>query len=260
MRRLITVLALPILVIQAIALLMALPVGAQVGTEIDEDDLPDDAQEAYFVDIVDGDTFEAEILDDDGRVAEVTIRLIGIDAPETSYAYGNEPECYGQEAKSRTEGLLLYAEEIWLVSDVEDTDDFGRLLRYVYFRSDIDGNIYLLNEVLVREGYALAKTYRPNTELQDDLDRAERRAIENANGMWLTCDASVSMDPDLEQDGEPDDEPADVSAGAPESEEDAACALFDTQEQAQEVLDRFPELADSIDLDEDGEACEDWFR
>ena len=214
---------------------------------------------AYFVDIVDGDTFEAEILDDDGRVAEVTIRLIGIDTPETSYSYGNEPECYGQEATSRTEGLLLYAEEIWLVSDVDDTDDFGRLLRYVYFRSDIDGNIYLLNEVLVREGYALAKTYRPNTELQDDLDRAERRSIENANGMWLTCDASVSMDPDLEQDGRPDDEPADVSDGAPESEEDAACALFDTQDQAQEVLDRFPELADSIDLDEDGEACEDWF-
>ena len=247
-----------LLVLIALAL-TAIPARAQVGTEIDEDEIPDDAQEAYFVDIVDGDTFEAEILDDEGRVAEVTIRMIGIDTPETSYSYGNEPECYGQEAKSRTEGLLLYAEEIWLAADVEDTDDFGRLLRYVYFRSDIDGNIYLLNEVLVREGYALAKTYRPNTALQDDLDQAERRAIENANGMWLTCDASVSMDPDLEQDGQPDDEPADVSNGAPESEEDAACALFDTQNQAQEVLDRFPELADSIDLDEDGEACEDWF-
>ena len=259
MRRPIAVLALPILLVQSIALLTALPAGAQVGTEIDEDELPDDAQEAYFVDIVDGDTFEAEILDDDGRTSDVTIRMIGIDTPETSYSYGNEPECYGQEAKSRTEGLLLYAEEIWLVADVEDTDDFGRLLRYVYFRSDIDGNIYLLNEVLVREGYALAKTYRPNTAHQDELDRAERRAIENANGMWLTCDASVSMDPDLEQDGQPDDEPADVSDGAPASEEDAACALFDTQEQAQEVLDEFPELADSIDLDQDGEACEDWF-
>jgi endonuclease YncB( thermonuclease family) len=259
-RRLIAVLALAVLFVPSFAVLTALPAAAQVGTKIDEDDLPDDAQEAYFLDIVDGDTFEAEILDDDGRTTEVIIRLIGIDTPETSYAYGNEPECYGQEAKSRTEGLLLYAEEIWLVADVDDTDDFGRLLRYVYFRSDIDDNIYLLNEVLVREGYALAKTYRPNTELQDDLDRAERRAIENANGMWLTCDASVSMDPDLEQDGEPDDEPADTSNGAPESEEDAACALFDTQQQAQEVLDRFPELADSIDLDEDGEACEDWFR
>jgi len=127
-------------------------------------------------------------------------------------------------------------------------------------RSDIDGNVYQLNEVLVREGYALARTYRPNTEYQDELDRAERRAIENANGLWLTCDASVSMDPDLEQDREPDDEPFDTSNGAPASEEDAACALFVTQNQAQEVLDRFPELADSIDLDDDGAACEDWFR
>lgn len=230
---------------------------AQVGSEWE---VPDDAQEAYFVDIVDGDTVDLEILDDDGRVSEVRVRLIGIDTPETSYSYGNEPECFGPEAKSRTEGLLLYAEEIWLETDVEDTDDFDRLLRYVYFRSDIDDNIYQLNEVLVREGYALAKTYRPNTEYQDELDRAERRAIENANGLWLTCDASVSMDPDLEQDREPDDQPLDTSNGVPESEEDAACALFDVQAQAQEVLDRFPELADSIDPDNDGVACEDWFR
>ena len=57
MRHLIAVLALSILLVQSFALLTALPAAAQVGTRYDEDDIPDDAQEAYFVDIVDGDTF-----------------------------------------------------------------------------------------------------------------------------------------------------------------------------------------------------------
>lgn len=239
-----------------LALLAVPTVGAQVGTVVE---VPDDAVEAYFVDIVDGDTFEAQILDDRGRVENVTIRLIGIDTPETSYSYGNQPECYGQEAKQRTEGLLLYAEEIWLETDRDPTDDFGRLLRYVYFRSYIDHEVYLLNEVLVREGYALAKDYRPNLAHQDELDRAERRAIENANGMWLTCDASVSMDPDLEEDGQPDDRPAPTPEGGVTVEEDAACAIFDNQADAQDFLDEYPEVAEDIDIDFDGVACEDWF-
>ena len=27
------------------------------------------------------------------------IRMIGIDTPETTYSYGNHPECYGEEAR-----------------------------------------------------------------------------------------------------------------------------------------------------------------
>ena len=246
-----------LLALLTVAASPAATVKAQVvGTEVE---LPDDAVEASFVDIVDGDTFEAEILDDRGRAEEVTIRLIGIDTPETSYSHGNHPECYGEEAKQRAEGILLYAEEIWLEADKDPTDDFGRLLRYVYFRSNVDHNVYMLNEVLVREGYALARDYRPNLAHQDELDRAERRAIENANGMWLTCDASVSMDPDLEQDQEPDDRPAPTPEGGVIVEEDAACAIFDNQADAQDFLDEYPDIAEFIDIDGDGEACEDWF-
>ena len=46
--------------------------------------------------VIDGDTFIAEV-EIDGRWREETIRMIGIDTPETSYSYGNEPECYGDD-------------------------------------------------------------------------------------------------------------------------------------------------------------------
>jgi hypothetical protein len=68
------------------------------------------------------------------------------------------------------------------------------------------------------------------------------------------------MDPDKEDpDRGPEKTPIDRTKVPAEVEEDAACSLFDTYEQAQEFLEVFPELADTIDSDGDGVACEDWF-
>ena len=225
-----------------------------------EREIPEDAEIAYFVEVVDGDTIRVEMLDD-GRAREETVRLIGIDTPETTYAYGNEPECYGKEATNKTESTLLAAEdEIYLEADVEDEDDFGRLLRYVWYVSDVDGKPSLLNETLVAEGYALARTYRPNTKHQDWLDEAERRAISGGRGMWLTCDGSVSMDPDLEEpDGGPDEAPIDRTRTPVSIEEDAVCSLFDYFDEAQDALESYPVLSEILDTDGDGVACEGYF-
>jgi endonuclease YncB( thermonuclease family) len=224
-----------------------------------EDRIPEDAVQVELDRIVDGDTFDAFILEN-GRTEDERIRMIGIDTPETNYSYGNEPECYGSEATKKTESILVAAKEIWVEQDVSDRDKNGRLLRYVWYVSHVDGKVYLLNEELVKLGYALAKTYRPDTKYQDRLDAAEETAIRNSAGMWMACDASVSGDPSEETDGEPDSEPIDRTK-TPESDlpEDAACSFFDTYDEAQEWLAVFPELAESIDLDNDGYACEDYF-
>ena len=42
------------------------------------------------------------------------IRMIGIDTPETTYTYGNHPECYGEEASKKTDCLLVAASAIWV--------------------------------------------------------------------------------------------------------------------------------------------------
>ncbi len=45
--------------------------------------------------------------------------------------------------------------------------------------------------------------YAPNGRYQDRLDDAQDNAIREGRGMWTTCDASVSLDPDLEDDNSP---------------------------------------------------------
>lgn len=248
-----------------IAIVLALTPFVAVGQRDDDEDdeleIPEDAVPAIFVEVVDGDTITVEIEDEDGETVEETVRMIGIDTPETNYAFGNEPECYGEEATKKTESLLVAAEDdlVWLEKDVSETDRFDRLLRYVWYVSEIDGKVHFLNADLVREGYALAKAYRPDTARQDELDAAEREAIENSAGMWLACDASVSGDPDEEDGDGPDDAPIDRTKEPAEVEEDAACAFFDTFDQAQAFLAEYPELADIIDPDFDGVACEDFF-
>jgi endonuclease YncB( thermonuclease family) len=222
--------------------------------------IPDDAQYAEYIKSIDGDTFDANVQQENGQFREDRIRLIGIDTPETNYSYGNEPECYGKEASGRSEALLLNASEVWLSKDVSDRDKNGRLLRYVWIVSRIDNQVHFLNEDLVNDGYALAKTYRPDTQYQSVLDDAEEDAIREARGMWLECDASVSMDPTLENsETGPDTTPIDRTK-TPVDDTDAVCSFFDTFADAQDFLNLYPEVSDIVDPDGDGVACEAYFQ
>lgn len=239
-----------------VSLVLASPGTARQADE--EDQIPDDAVQVELVYVVDGDTFDVDF--DLGPGDDIDrVRMIGVDTPETSYAFGNEPECFGDQARGKTDSVLVAAEEIWLEQDVSDTDPYDRLLRYVWFVSHVDGEVYLLNEVLVEEGYAEARAYRPDTAYQDRLDDAEERAIEGGRGMWLSCDASVSMDPDLEDpDAGPDDVPIDRTL-TPVVDEEAACSFFDTWDDAYDFYLLFPELEESLDPDGNGIPCEVYF-
>lgn len=243
-----------------IAIAVAAPSVAFAQDDDEVDEIPGDAVQVHFVDVIDGDTFDVDYDLGSGEDLD-RIRMIGIDTPETNYSFGNEPECFGHEATSRTESLLLSAEEIWVERDVDPVDPNDRLLRYVWYISGTeDAEVILLNEQLVEEGYALAIDYEPNLEYQDRLDDAEIRAIEEGRGMWTTCDASVSLDPDLEKDGEPDDVPINrTTTPVSDSDEELVCSFFNTRDEAQDFLDYYPELAEDLDPDGNGDACDAYF-
>ena len=80
--------------------------------------------------MIDGDTFDVDI---GGR--QERVRLIGINTPETHVEHG-PPECFGPEAAEYTSSLLPVGTEVRLTRDVVGRDDYGRLLAYVYRRSD----------------------------------------------------------------------------------------------------------------------------
>ena len=136
-------------------------------------------QEAYVTKIIDGDTIGVTI---DGKYYKV--RFIGINCPE----YTKEIEPYGKEATEYT-NEKLYNKTIYLQKDVTDTDDYDRLLRYIWLEKvdTIDEESvknYLFNYDLVAKGLAQSNYYKPNVALQDYLEYAEINAKRNKIGMW----------------------------------------------------------------------------
>ena len=136
--------------------------------------------------IVDGDTFRITL--EDGT--KDTLRLIGIDTPETR-SPGDPRECYGPQSTERLAKLLPVGREIWLEEDETNRDRFDRLLRYVWVEKK-HGDVYLLNEVMVRDGFAIARRYAPDTARAERLERAQERAINAGRGLWEACPELVA--------------------------------------------------------------------
>lgn len=94
--------------------------------------------EARVLEVVDGDTIRVSIA---GQV--YSLRYIGIDAPETSHPDVGEERGGGDALEANRE--LVQGQTVYLEYDVTPTDQYGRLLAYVYLP---DGR--MVNEELVR--------------------------------------------------------------------------------------------------------------
>jgi micrococcal nuclease len=130
--------------------------------------------------VVDGDTL---ILRIDGLIERV--RYVGIDAPELGPA-----ECYALEAL-RVHEQIVDGAELRLERDVSDRDRFDRLLRHAWV--EVDGSWEHVGEALVAAGAARARSYPPDTGMDDRLRDAERQARRAGAGMWAACDVGGSV-------------------------------------------------------------------
>jgi micrococcal nuclease len=129
--------------------------------------------------VVDGDTVRVRF---PGRRGTESVRLIGIDTPET-HGPGGLRECFGQEAAVRTARLLPEGTEVRLVRDEEARDRYGRLLAYVY-RSE-DG--LFVNLSLAKDGFAAALSIEPNTSHRSEIVDAVDAARDAGLGLWGKC-------------------------------------------------------------------------
>lgn len=171
----------------------ALPEGT---TTTGEEDLcpaepPGDAIRATVARAVDGDTLE--LADEVGGTDRV--RLIGVDAPEVQGEDGR-PEPRAEEATAFTADALE-GKDVLLVPGEEETDDYGRLLAYVWTAPEKGllgglkrmigaGRPELFNRKLLREGYAEVVTIRPNDAYADCFEAAQREAQGAGEGVWGT--------------------------------------------------------------------------
>jgi len=143
-------------------------------------------EKCRLVRIVDGDTIVVEYKDKQERV-----RLTGIDTPESA----NNPKArrdsergnisldeivkQGERATAFAESLLAGEEMLFLEFDVQKRDRFERLLAYVYLA---DGR--MINELMLKAGYASLMTIPPNVKYRDRFLKAYREARSMKRGLW----------------------------------------------------------------------------
>jgi len=130
-------------------------------------------ERAHVLEVIDGDTLLVRS-DQDVR----TIRLIGIDAPERGHPARSKE--FGSDESAKYLSDLCEGKEVLLEPDREDTDSYGRYLRYVFLPGP---ERRLLNLDLIRQGHARVLRPFPFSR-REEFERAEEEARENGRGIW----------------------------------------------------------------------------
>ena len=139
-----------------------------------------DKQTVTVTRVVDGDTVRVRR---SPVSEEETVRLLGIDAPETSKPAAH----WGIEATNRLE-TLVEGKPVTLRLDATQTrDKYRRLLAYVHA-----GDAENVNLALVRDGHAYAHRMFPHS-LRRQFEQAEDDARGRGRGLW--ADAAESQMP-----------------------------------------------------------------
>ncbi len=101
------------------------------------------------------------------------VRLVGIDAPD----FGQRP--WGEESRQVLATLIGDQEKpVILEFDLEAKDQIGRTLAYVWRDQQ------LLNEEVVKQGYAIFVGRSPNHKYDQRLERAQQWARLMGKGIW----------------------------------------------------------------------------
>jgi len=140
-----------------------------------------DSPQVFVRKVVDGDSLEL--------ASGQRVRLIGIDAPESSENPKAQRDSLrsgqalqaivslGQESKRFVKNLIE-GKKVRLEVDAQQHDKYGRLLAYL-FLDDM-----FINAEIVRQGYASLMTIPPNVKYNKELIRSFEEARSFQRGLW----------------------------------------------------------------------------
>lgn len=132
-------------------------------------------EEIKLIYIIDADTLKISLRDE-----AVTVRLIGMDAPEINHPDKSRNKKEGIEARKFLSSVINVNSILYLEYDEERYDKYNRLLAHVFHGEE------LLSERLIREGYARRMHIYPNSKYQDILKKAEQEAKKEEKNFWST--------------------------------------------------------------------------
>ena len=131
--------------------------------------LPDlsGAEDAQVASIVDGDTIEV-LMDGVGY----RVRYVGVNTPE------RDQTCYAEATAANT--ALVSGQAVQMLRDESNTDQYGRLLRYIFVGERF------VNAELVANGWAEAVEYDPDRRYTADFRALEAQARDAGLGCHPT--------------------------------------------------------------------------
>lgn len=135
--------------------------------------------------VVDGDTIHVLV---DG--ADVTVRMIGINTPETVKP-DSPVECFGPQSSDFAKAVLSDQPVLLEFDDGQGRQDkYGRTLAYVW-RASPSGEPVLFNLEAVAGGYAYERQYSSTAPAWKDVLRAAQDSARAAGrGLWGACPQS----------------------------------------------------------------------
>lgn len=170
--------------------------------EILSDSKKDSQKLVRVVKVVDGDTITVQE-DESNPNTKMTLRLIGINTPETVDPR-KKVQCFGKEASSKAKEILLGNMARIEYDETQNARDrYGRGLAYIYvpIATDDISEIHELsldstrselffNKFMIASGYAYEYTYDKPYMYQAEFKKAQREAEDKMLGLWSTSTCS----------------------------------------------------------------------
>jgi micrococcal nuclease len=87
----------------------------------------------------------------------------------------------GKESTAHTKKLLKNKKEVYIETDVQEKDKYGRTLGYVYLDKD---KKEMLNEMIIADGYGAVMTVPPNVKYEKKFLKSQKKARKKKKGLW----------------------------------------------------------------------------
>ncbi|WP_338769172.1 thermonuclease family protein [Bernardetia sp. ABR2-2B] len=153
----------------------------------------DKAVKTTVLEVLEGDTIVVEIPKDknqpnktstslsvnDESETSWTVRLIGVDTPESRASLYIDEAPFGKEALAYTEDRFNADKNIILVFDEQLFDKFEKHLAYIYFPSG-----ECLNATLLKEGYGWIRNHAFTIKFAKEFGKLQEKARTKQKGIW----------------------------------------------------------------------------
>ena len=148
--------------------------------------VPDASLPVKVVEIVSGDTFVVEMSGERSAVY-----LVGAIAPEIG-----EPRwpgaCYAEESRAHLEAVLEPGTTLYVQQEAAEAVGNGPMRAYLWFADRGRRVAYLINELIVADGDAVADLPVTDQEIGARLAIAQNQAESSGVGLWGVCSPPVA--------------------------------------------------------------------